>query len=144
MQIDSFCQPLRDAITAKAKYGYKHPLVDEALFAQHHADLVVRAGEGFVFVGTREATQARKAVNVGILAPNTPVEIEVLVDPLFLESVCLQLHKLAFSPQPNFVVFNTPPEQITDLESRYDVAFAPHENQPSKHSLVGPLNLKTK
>lgn len=141
LRVDSFHQPLRDAIAAKKKHGYSHPLVDEALFRKHADSLVVSVADSHIFIGSRESVMARKAVTLGAIKDGKSEEPEVLVDPLALEQVCLLLHRQVFSPQPPFVVVGVAQPILDDLESRYDVAFAPHERDATKFSLVGPIKL---
>lgn len=147
LKVDSYCQPLRDAITAKQRFGYKNPAINEDLFKRHADDLVVAADDsGHVWVGPAESVKARKAVaEYGtIKASAAPVanDPEIVVDHIAVATICnlLKYHRL--KPTPNFVVLDFDPQTIVDLESSYDVVFVPHEKEKNKHSLVGPIEMK--
>lgn len=139
---DSYKQPLRDAITSKAKWGWKSKAIDDDVFDAYHDKLVVISdAEGTVLIGSREGLQ-KQAKPYGYVESSARPD-EVLVALADLEPVCLLLHRKALQPPPNFFIILSPttPSPIPDLESRYDVVFAPHESVPNKYFLIGPLNL---
>lgn len=142
MTPESYAQPLRDAIRAKQEHGYKHPLVDEALFAQHADKVKVHIGTGCVIVGGPTYLCGEKRIN-GTIKPTATACEDVMIDPECVDRVCALLHEKRLTPAPAFVVYGLDDTAIASFEARYDVAFVPHENgRVQCHRLVPPLTIR--
>lgn len=141
MTPESYAQPLRDAIRAKQEHGYKHPLVDDALFAQYADKVKVRIGTGCVTVGGPNDSLHSKRIN-GTIKPTAACE-DIMIDPECVDRVCALLHEKRLTPPPAFVVYGLDDATIASFEARYDVAFVPHENgRVQCHRLVPPMPIK--
>ena len=138
LSAESYKQPLRDAIAAKQRYGYRSPSINEERFKAHaDALVVVSDDQGMVYIGSRDVVRQREGRLVGQVQSSN----EIVVAAVGIESVCLLLQRHALSPTPLFVVFDLDAPRIASIEARYDVVIVPHETVPNKHFLVGPLNL---
>lgn len=141
LRVDSFVQPLRDAITAKQRYKYVHPSINDREFDLHAASLVVRSGDGFVFVGSLDGTRVSKERKLVGTVITTAIGTEITVTPHHLETVCQLLHNDAFDPLPTFIVRGAHPTVVADMEARYNVTFVVDENDASKYYLLGPMKV---
>ena len=130
---DTLVRKLRESKTAKDKYGWRHPLVDEVLWQQFSPSLVITPlNDGTVRIG-KEGTKALVAFEGAITSNN-----QILInwkDKATLEHFCKLASLRVFDPKPSFVVFGLDEQLITDLENRYDVGFNLREDGKSHEVL---------
>lgn len=140
---ESYAQPLRDSITAKKRFGYRHQLVDDALFTKHAEAISVRIKpDGTLEVGGTSPAKGHAISGTVRDAGSTPATCDSLVDLKALDAVCLLLHERRLMPAPSFVVAGVDDQTVASFEERYDVAFVPHENgRAQTYRLVPPLTL---
>lgn len=134
LSIETYARRLREAVVAKEKYGHKNPEVDEHLFSKHGPQLVASISTGELYFGSPEGVK-NKATAVGVNTTK-PKVTEHQVNKLFLEEVCLLLHKRVFNPAPTFFVEDLDPATAAELENKFDIAFVPYESAPNRFCII--------
>ena len=138
-KVDSYVQPLRDAITAKTRHGYKSEFIDEALFKSHGEQLVVSAAEDGIWIGSADACRARrgKKMTASFSDAQRPMEYVVKNHGRALEYACLLVQSRCVEPLPTLVVKGLSPERLKELENQYpDVILAPCEDDEGKLQII--------
>lgn len=124
---ETMARRLREAVTAKQKYGWRHPRIDDELFALHadklsfspQGDKVV-AGERGKLAG-KPAVQLHGRVPTGhLFTPENPRDLHTLLD---------LIDRRLFSPPLDIVTpkVNNPEE----LETQYEIGILPDETDPN-------------
>jgi len=135
---ETFARRLREAIESKRLYGYKHPAIDESLWADRYDELLCSVATGELYIGTKQAIKQGNVTKQGSAVPKRDAaEVEVSSNnPENIERVLRLLNDRAFDPMPNFVIFNITEAQVADYESRYDISFAAFDGQPNKFQII--------
>lgn len=137
--IERYAQDFRDSITAKQRYGWSHPAVDEAAFNRIANQLKLSIATGHVLIGG--AANVRAAVSskkVELTSQPAAGKNEVLFTGLGveLESLCQMLSNRLMTPAPVFVVDNVETVHKVTLQHLYDVNFVPDESVPNRYRLI--------
>lgn len=136
---DTFVAQYREAITAKQRYHYSHPLIDDAKFtnlAEEIRHAIVLGSR--VLVGPREALRRGKQTSTGTVVPFTEAkqEIEFRGPIAKLEQLCEQISNKWFEPPVTFFVRNLDTQTIESLSDRYDVMIVPDASDATKFLIM--------
>lgn len=121
-------QPLRDAIRAKQKHGYTHPLVSDALFSRHSKDLQVWEQGGHVWCGKKSKKEQE-------LSTEKDTQ-EFLVRPEFIVGAAQLIAMNAFIPTPHFIVTGTTEACRNECSRLTGAVFHPHSSLPDTYEIV--------
>lgn len=138
LSVETYARRIREAKQAKMLYHYKHPLIDDNLFAQRADEIETSMLDGKLMIGPKSAIKKAKPVG-RIRLTELRDDEEIIIDHKewdTVERLCRLIHDRVFSPMPNFIIFNLSADQVADLEKRYDVAIAPFEDNPQKFQLI--------
>ena len=124
---EGIMQPLRDALTAKRRYRYLDPRIDEHLFSVCSPNLKVFLSDGSAWLGPRSRSSL----------PVTAVQAAFLVlDHNLLPQVCEIVGLAAVRPMPNFHVKDLASPARTALSQSFHVEFLPVEGQEGTYQIV--------
>lgn len=137
LSVETFSARCRDAVTAKKRYHYDSPLINDALFDRLCNEIVIAMRGNEIWFGPshaiRDATKEQKTSEF-VSTPFSHVEkneVE-LKDHSLLETVCKMLHDRVLSPAPTFFVFDLSNETKDSLERRYDIVISQTADNPRK------------
>ena len=119
---------IQEALTAKRKFGYCSPHIDELLWNAHNAALGTAEVDGSTLL-LGDKTHVRKPMEpIASTSPEIEVvnTIEALVDLAYLIS------NKSLKTSTRFFVMSPDPNHIENLETQFDVAFTPDEQNPAK------------
>lgn len=136
LSVETFSARLRDAITAKSRFGYKSSLVDEALFTRHSTALVVSMRDSNVVIGDSASVKTQRAMTAVISPTSSAVPSVVIGNRDGLERVCWLLHARALNNPPSFAIDGLSDDEVADLEQRYDVSITPDPNTNGRHLII--------
>lgn len=137
LSAETYSRRLREAIEAKVRYKYTHSGIDELAFNTWHDQVAFAIANGKILAGPREAIKTTRAVGKVKSTLEAALEApEVVVHAAHLDALCSLLHERAFKPAPNFIVYNLDQPTIDTLQSRYDIAIVPFEDDKTKHKLI--------
>lgn len=124
---ETLARKLRETRIAKDKYGWQSPNISDAKWATISPQLLITPlDNGLVQIGPQTAKNIAKFD--ATLLSNEPSVTVKWTDKATLELFCNLVSQRAFEPRPHFVILGLDEALITDLEARYDVGFAPHED----------------
>jgi hypothetical protein len=132
----AYARLLRDARTAKDKYGWQHPAIRESLW-QHAASITVTEAESGigVLLGPTEAKFPPRALPAGVVAETDMLEFR-WSNEAELEAFCLLHDKKCVWPRQSFYTTGLTTALVASLEERYDIGFVPHESDATKWLIV--------
>lgn len=123
-------QPLRYALRGKALYGWKSPLVDDALWKAHAPFLRVFEHDGKAWLGVPPTGEV-KTIEVA----DERVAYE-LTDLSLLPEVCRLVGTNALRPMPTIVVREDKALARLALSSTFQVSFVPVDGDPSLYQII--------
>jgi hypothetical protein len=121
---ETLCRKLREGREAKNKYGWKNPLIDEALWAERAEQISVEPFSDYVLMGGKDKkAQDAKGVPVDMAPENhsRPV-IHVTAEMESVERICKLMNDKVFHPRPIVILHQITSSQVQSLEERYDLA----------------------
>lgn len=135
LSANTLARVLQEALTAKRRYNWTHPTIDERLWSLHNARLgTARQDAHAVAFGPKETLRAT-ASQIGTNEPASS-EVEVANSSTALRAIAeLIASKLLVDP-PRFFVRNSEIALRELIENQYDIVFHPDDNDPSKFYIV--------
>lgn len=135
MKSDSFKQPLRDAFTAKNRFGWPLKGVDDS---RYHAVapqiMVADSNNGMIYVGSHDYIRQTQAA--GIVRFATEAANEFMVSKLYLPPLLAILSDDGIKPIPNFVVA-IDVISVANLSKLYpNIALVPIDNRPGFYQII--------
>lgn len=123
---------LQEAVTAKERYGHRHPTINESQWDLHHSELTTSIkGAHVVLLGPRKAV--REAKPTGEVAAVVP-EYEIASD--HLEVLVHLLAQKAIKNPPRFFVLDPPGPVVAKVEEMYDIAIVPDGQNTGKYYIA--------
>lgn len=136
MKADSFKQPLRDAFTAKDRYGWTYARLNETKYTQIGREISIADGpNGMVYVGVYNSGKGHEK---GAVVPFTPQTTEeYVVAPVALERLLSIIKIDGIRPIPPFVVAIDDPATIAKLNAAYpNIALMPDDKRPGFYYII--------
>ncbi len=129
---ETLARKLRESRVAKDTYHWKHPSVDEALWALNAEKITVALTDtGNVTMGERSSREIMPSQVTLVSDASITLRLSNIETR---ESFCSLISQRVFDRKHTFVVLDLDDATIADLESRYDIGFVPRDD--SGHNVI--------